>query len=331
MSKNFLITAHTQGSNSFIRQTIAEGLLKSLRYFFPDCFIVLASQSDVTFETQQYADVVVIDKVSTNVPYGAGEVALVHAGLEVLERFGRTDCFKLVYDFAIDETNYMSFDNWQSHGKDFVSCWWRSNGLGIGTWVWYGTVDILKKIYSFDYLDMLVEHKILSTVTEQGLINHCFIYENEHEMLNNTWVTHGDLVNAGGAYLKHNYGTVACAVVSNSRENSLLPLVLHSVVNQSRSPEWLILFDNNAEKVDLRTIPVYNNIFSQCEQRGIIWSVVFGNDLEFVKHLGVNWCWQVDENASISNTELEMLYKTTITNFGITDIKNNSRLFRIDK
>lgn len=331
MSKSFLITTHTEGKNSLEKSAITLGLLKSLKHYFPDCFIVLVSQSNLELDIQRYADYVVIDKLSPDVPHGAGEVALINAGLDVLEQFGRKDCFKMCYDFIIDDTNYLSFDRWKSHGKNFVSCWWRNNVLGIGSWVWYATVEIQRKMFSFKGLDRFLEKKILDTITEQELMEQCCIYDNEELMLNNTWKTHGDIVHDGGNRLKHNYGTVACAVVSNNRETSLLPLVLHSIVNQTKLPDRLVLFDNNAEKVDLRTIPIYNNIFAQCEQKGIAWSVVFGNNLELVKQFGTNWCWQVNENTSISNTELESLYKETIMKFGINDVKNNSLLFRLDK
>jgi hypothetical protein len=329
MSKSFLITSHTGGNYAQEKRAIVNGLLRSLKRYFPDCFIVLASQSDVEFETQQFADYVIVDKLSSNIPHGAGEVAIVGAALTVLERFGRPDCFKLCYDFIIDDTNYTSFDQWKSHGKDFVSCWWGNIVPGIGTWAWYATVEMQRKLFSFNRLDGFLEKKILDTITEQGLMDQCYIYETEQQFLNNTWITHGDIVHNSGNVLKHNYGTIGCIVITNARENSALPIVLHSIINQSKSPNRLLIFDNNENKVDLRTIPLYNKIFVQCEEKGIIWGVVFGDNLDIVSTVGCTWCWQVDENIVPSYNELETLYRHTITNYGTDYVKNNSTLRKL--
>jgi hypothetical protein len=331
MSKSFLITSHTEGAHPVEQRTILNGLVKSLKHYFPDCFIVLASQSNVEFETQNFADYVVVDKLTSNVPHGAGEVALINTGLDVLEQFGRHDCFKLCYDFIIDDTNYQSFDQWQSHGKEFVSCWWHNNVLGIGSWAWYATVEMQRKLFSFKDLDRFLEKKILDTITDQNLMDRCFIYETANQLLNNTWSTHGDVVHSGGNVLKHNYGKIASIVVSNERDNLSLPIVLHMIINQTKLPDRLIIFDNNTIKVDLRTIPVYNNIFTQCQQKGIAWNVVFGNQLDIAPVEDCTWSWTVDENNIPTHTELENLYRYTILNSSANYIEYNSVLRKLDK
>lgn len=324
MSKSFLITSHTEGSFPFEQTSILHNLVKSLKKFFPDCFIVITSQSEVHFETQQIADYVIVDKTTVNQPHGAGEIALLSAGLNAMERFKRSDCFKMVYDFVIDETNYHLFDQWLSHKKEFVGCYWRTTGLGIGSWIWYGTIAIQKKILAFENLDRLLEWKILESIQNQNLINHCFIYENNETMFNGNWYEKCDLVHSGGAVLKYNYGTVGAVVDLDDQDSALAAMQIQSVANQSKKPNHLVIVDKRNQKLDLRVDRNFQILFDILANNGISWNLIFyQNENQILKHLvdlDFGWCWILPkENIPYSDT-LKNYYRSIIKNHNIGTI-----------
>lgn len=332
MTKNFIITSHTSGNNRVIKAAYLLGLVKSIKKYWPDSFVIVASQSDVPSEVQDYADYVLIDKHTVNVPHGAGELQLVKLGLNILEHLGKADSYKMTYDFVINDDNCHIFDEWRSHGKGFVSCWWKNDCLGIGSWLWYGTLEMQREILDFPILDHYLEKKILDSVETKGLMENCHIYDGPDEMLAHTWETCGDQIISGGASLKRDYGTVMAAVQTKSRDESILPLVLHSILNQTMPPAFLLIVDSNNSMIDMRSLPVYNNIFRNCESRGIHWGVVFSESLENVLPRDFTWCWRVDENTLPEYNELETLYQATVIDNTITSIKipNKSELYKVN-
>jgi len=334
MSKSFLITSHTEGSYPFEQRSILNGLVKSLKRYFPDCFIVIASQSEVEVDTQQIADYVIVDRQTVNQPYGAGEIALLDAGLRTMTRFGRKDCYKIVYDFLIDDTNYQVFDQWLTHGKDFVGCYWRANGLGIGSWVWYGTVEIQKKIVDFDSLNMNLECKILESVQNKKLLDNCYIYDNHELMFNGNWVNNCDLVHAGGSVLKHKYGTVAAVVELTDDSESRVPRVIQSLAEQSKHANHLVLVDRRTVKEDLRVKEVYQDLFALLGNRNISWNLIYYvNDVQVLTHLvelGHGWCWLVDNKKLLDRDALKNMYRVIILdyNIGTISLGNGSLFYR---
>ncbi len=336
MSKSFLITSHTEGSFPFEQTTILHNLVQSLKKFFPDCFIVITSQSEVHFETQQIADYVVVDKKTVNQPHGAGEIALLSAGLAAMERFGRPDCFKMVYDFIIDETNYHLFDQWLDHKKEFVGCYWKTIGLGIGSWIWYGTVSIQKKILAFENLDQLFEWKILESIQNQNLMNHCYIYENHETMFNGNWYEKCDLVHSGGSVLKYNYGTVGVVVNLDDQDIVLAAMQIQSVAAQFKKPNHLVIVDKRTQKQDLRVDRNFQKLFGILAENGISWNLIFyQNENQILQHLvdlDFSWCWILPEENIPSSNTLKNYYRSIIKNHNIGTIhQNNQGLFYRNK
>jgi hypothetical protein len=329
--KNFIITSYTEGRNSLIKKTLLHELVASIKRYWPDSYVIIASQSEVTYETQKLADYIIINRKFIDVPHGAGEVDSLRDAIGVLEKLGKTDCFKLCYDFIINDQNCHVFDEWKSHGKPFVSCWWRNTCLGIGSWIWYSTVDMQKKILDFPVLDQFLEKKILDTLESKNLMSECFIYNEGNDMLANTWASCGDQIVSGGASLIRDYGNIVAVVQTSSRDTSMLPLVLNSITSQTQLPNFLLIVDSNEVMVDMRTLPVYNSIFQKCEQLSIPWGVVFSNTVEGTIPSGYTWCWLVDEDSIPAYNDLEAMYRETILDATITSIEkhNQSKLYKL--
>jgi len=110
---------------------------------------------------------------------------------------------------------------------------------------------------------------------------------------------------------------VTVDVCTKGRYYSTLPSCLISIATQSVLPEKIIIVDDTAlaERIDLRNISVYQNIFSLFDKKGIKWEVVFGDDrgqvfghnivLESAK---TDFIWRIDDDGFAENNVLEKLY-----------------------
>lgn len=329
-SKNFIITSHTEGENSVVKKALLHGLVKSIKLHWPNSYVIISSQSEVEYETQCIADYIITNRSFQNIPYGSGEVDSIKSALALLKSQGKHSCYKIGYDFVINESNCFILDEWANHKKEFVSCWWNSARSGIGSWLWFSTVSFMEQLLSFPVLDSFLEEKFLSMVHYNQWFDRCYLYDSANEMLANTWDTCGDLVLNGGNVLKRDYGSVLAVIPSTDRTTSVLPLVYHAVVNQKLKPAHLQIIERT-EFVDLRNDPVYQKLFNLCEQNGINWSVVFSPNVEQAILPGFTWCWCLDENVIPAYNELETLYRATILDHTIESIEvpNGSKLFKL--
>lgn len=330
MSKTFLITSHTEGAYPFEQRTILYNLVNSLKHYFPDCFILITSQSDIEPDTQQLVDYVIIDKITKNYPHGAGEIAMLQAGFSVLKQLGKENCYKLVYDFLIDDTNYQVFDQWLSHNKPFVGCYWHTEGLGVGAWCWYGTIEIQEQILNFKQLDMHFECKMLESIQQKNLLDQCYIYDDHNLMFNNEWATKCDLVHAGGTVLKHNYGTVAAAIIITDQVKDLVSGIIYSIVNQSKKPDHLIVVDQRSYNKDPQSVAAFQKLFILLDQADITWNIVhYEKTEEILIHLadlGHGWGWIVNNQTFLHKDSLKTAYRSIISNYEIgtiLDVNNN--------
>lgn len=106
---------------------------------------------------------------------------------------------------------------------------------------------------------------------------------------------------------------VTASISTRNRYYSTLPLCLEGIVNQKRVPDELLIFDDGEHR-DLRTDPLYENIFNHIERRKIEWKVMFsdGNGqvknhqktLEIAKHPLI---WRLDDDNIPESNVLETL------------------------
>jgi hypothetical protein len=94
--------------------------------------------------------------------------------------------------------------------------------------------------------------------------------------------------------------------------------VLSAIVNQTRQPDKLIVFDDNDEPEDMRNNPVYQHLFNILDAKGVPWEWRFADkkgqhyihqhaNLES----GFDWVWRVDDDAVPESNVLENLFYWT--------------------
>lgn len=94
------------------------------------------------------------------------------------------------------------------------------------------------------------------------------------------------------------------------------------IINQSRLPDKLVIFDDNEEKTDLRNIPTYRQIFQTLDRKLIAWEVVFGEakgqhfNHEKANRMGFEWVWRVDDDCVPEFDVLEKLLEVTDESVG---------------
>ena len=108
--------------------------------------------------------------------------------------------------------------------------------------------------------------------------------------------------------------TILANIPTYWRYDTTLPLTLISVINQTKRPDKLIIYDNNDTKKDLREIPMYNHIFQLLDRKNIEWEVQFcDNNWQHFNHQSANkswftYVWRLDDDIVCEPNVLELLY-----------------------
>jgi hypothetical protein len=93
-----------------------------------------------------------------------------------------------------------------------------------------------------------------------------------------------------------------------------LPLVLNAIINQTRLPDKLVIFDDNDEPQDMRKELVYQYFFQMLDIKGVAWEWVFAEKKgqhhihQRANRMGYDWVWRVDDDAIPEPNVLEELY-----------------------
>lgn len=116
---------------------------------------------------------------------------------------------------------------------------------------------------------------------------------------------------------------VLCSISTRGRTDTTLHMTLSAVINQTRLPDQLIIFDDNDEKVDLREIPHYRKLFEIMDIKGIQWSIIFGQCKgQHYNHQiantmpGIDWVWRVDDDCIPEPNVLKTLLLYTANGVG---------------
>ena len=194
--------------HSDLKKDLLFGLVKSLREYFPDSLILVNEGFLLEERTQKIIDYGIVDKFYDNNPHGKREALAVLECLDFLKRNGVEWVHKMCYDTIIYRSNVSSFDNIESkavNGIEFVSCKWRVakhtnlNENAIGTWMWYGKVDFAQRVISTPSQNVIeAERTLFNSIKQNNLLDKVFLFEHADEMLNHTWLTHGDIINDAG-------------------------------------------------------------------------------------------------------------------------------------
>jgi GT2 family glycosyltransferase len=106
---------------------------------------------------------------------------------------------------------------------------------------------------------------------------------------------------------------VLCSISTKNRYDTFLPLALQSVINQTRLPDKLIIFDDNDNPKDIREDPKYRYLLSLLDKKNIQWEVIFGakkgqhHNHQIANKFGYDWVWRVDDDNSPEQNVLENL------------------------
>lgn len=108
---------------------------------------------------------------------------------------------------------------------------------------------------------------------------------------------------------------VLCSVATRGRYFTTLPLVLNAIINQTKLPDKLVIFDDNDEPQDMRKEMIYQYFFQMLDLKGVAWEWVFADKKgqhhihQRANTMGYEWVWRVDDDAIPEPNVLETLFK----------------------
>jgi GT2 family glycosyltransferase len=108
--------------------------------------------------------------------------------------------------------------------------------------------------------------------------------------------------------------SVLCSIATRGRYQTTLPLALNAIINQTKLPDKLVIFDDNDEPEDVRNNNIYQHLFSIMDYKGIKWEWVYAAKKgqhhihQSANRMGYDWVWRVDDDAIPEPNVLEELY-----------------------
>jgi len=108
---------------------------------------------------------------------------------------------------------------------------------------------------------------------------------------------------------------VLCSVATRGRYFTTLPLVLNAIINQTRLPDKLVIFDDNDAPQDMRKELIYSYFFQMLDIKGVEWEWVFADKKgqhhihQRANMMGYEWVWRCDDDAIPEPNVLEELYR----------------------
>ena len=107
---------------------------------------------------------------------------------------------------------------------------------------------------------------------------------------------------------------VLCSIATRGRYQTTLPLALNAIINQTKLPDKLVIFDDNDEPEDVRNNNIYQHLFSIMNYKGIKWEWVYAAKKgqhhihQMANRMGYDWVWRVDDDAIPEPNVLAELY-----------------------
>lgn len=107
-----------------------------------------------------------------------------------------------------------------------------------------------------------------------------------------------------------------------NRYNTTLPMALLSMIQQTRKPDHITIFDDNKEPIDPRTIEHYKYLFNTMDQKGITWNWVYAEQKgahhshEKANLMGYDAAWFIDDDNVAEPNVLEELEKLLVDGVG---------------
>jgi len=115
---------------------------------------------------------------------------------------------------------------------------------------------------------------------------------------------------------------VLCSVATRGRYFTTLPLVLNAIINQTRRPDKLLIYDDNDEPQDMRKEMIYAYFFQMLDAKGIAWEWRYAmrKGQHYIHQSanieGFDWVWRVDDDAIPEPNVLENLERHAVDGVG---------------
>lgn len=106
---------------------------------------------------------------------------------------------------------------------------------------------------------------------------------------------------------------ILCSVATRGRYYTTLPLVLQAIINQTRLPDKLVIFDDNDEPKDMRKEMIYQYFFQILDIKGVKWEWLFAEKKgqhhihQKANEMGYDWVWRCDDDCIPEPNVLEEL------------------------
>lgn len=110
---------------------------------------------------------------------------------------------------------------------------------------------------------------------------------------------------------------VLCSVSTRGRTHTTLPMALQAIINQTQKPDKLVIFDDNDDQQDLRSDPLYQQLFYMLQAKEIPWEWLYAgkkgqhHNHQIANWMGYDWVWRVDDDALPEPNVLQNLLKHT--------------------
>jgi glycosyltransferase involved in cell wall biosynthesis len=107
--------------------------------------------------------------------------------------------------------------------------------------------------------------------------------------------------------------SVLCSISTRGRYDTTLPLAILSVINQTRKPDKLVIFDDNDVPQDIRELQHYRYLLQLLDCKGIEWEVRYGQrkgqhfNHQQANTMGYEWVWRLDDDTVAEPNTLEAL------------------------
>lgn len=115
---------------------------------------------------------------------------------------------------------------------------------------------------------------------------------------------------------------ILCSISTRGRYRTTLPMAIQAVIMQTKQVDKLVIFDDNDEPEDLRSDPIYSQLFQMMDIKGIPWEWAFAgkkgqhHNHQIANTMGYEWVWRVDDDAIPEPNVLQTLFSYTRTTFG---------------
>jgi len=96
---------------------------------------------------------------------------------------------------------------------------------------------------------------------------------------------------------------VLCSISTRGRTDTTLPMAIQAIMNQTRKPDKLVIFDDNDEQKDMREDPIYSRLLWMLSAKGIAWDWLWAgkkgqhHNHQMANWMGYEWVWRVDDDA----------------------------------